>query len=81
MDFREATDNLCSKINHQDLAKAMGVSVQTVRQARLSNENDAQRTPPAEWRGALIRLAEERVFYYRRLIDQLRTVKDPEAGI
>ncbi len=79
MNFREATDKLCSKIDHQDLARAMGVSVQTVRQARLADENDAQRTPPAEWRGSLIRLAEERVFYYRRLIDQLRTVIDEET--
>jgi phage/plasmid primase-like uncharacterized protein len=37
MDFQEATDKLCAKLEHADLARALGASVQAVRQARLSN--------------------------------------------
>lgn len=73
MDFRQATDELCAKMDHEDLAKALGVSVQTVRQARLAPQTGAHRSPPGDWQDALIRLAEERVWHYRRLIQKLRT--------
>jgi hypothetical protein len=73
MDFREATDSLCERIDHEDVARALGVSVQTIRQARLRPDADAHRTPPSEWKSRLIRLAEERVWHYRRLIDRLRS--------
>lgn len=72
MDFREATDDLCEGIPHEALAKALGVSVATVRQARLKVEAKAHRDPPREWQYTLIRLAEERVWHYRKLIEQLR---------
>jgi hypothetical protein len=72
MDFRQATDGLCEKIDHDDVAKALGVSVQTVRQARLGASTKAHRQPPREWRDALIRLAEERVWHYRKLIEEIR---------
>ena len=72
MDFREATDDLCEGISHEALAKALGVSVATVRQARLGAAAKAHRGPPREWQYALIRLAEERVWHYRNLIEQLR---------
>jgi hypothetical protein len=73
MDFREATDGLCAKVDHDDIAKAMGVSVQTVRQARLTDKAKAHREPPREWRDAVIRLAEQRVWHYRRLIEEIRS--------
>jgi hypothetical protein len=72
MDFREATDGLCARIDHDDIAKALGVSVQTVRQARLTEETKAHREPPRDWRDALVRLAEERVWHYRKLIEDVR---------
>jgi hypothetical protein len=72
MTFREAVDALCTPLNHQDVAKALGVSVQTVRQARLSEASDAFRAPPKNWKTALIRLAETRMSYYRRLIEKLK---------
>ena len=72
MDFRQATDSLCERVDHEDVARALGVSVQTIRQARLRSEAEAHRAPPVDWQGRLIRLAEERVWHYRRLIDQLR---------
>jgi hypothetical protein len=75
MDFREAVDGVCERLDHDDVAKALGVSVQSVRQARLNPKAQAHRSPPNEWRYALIRLAEERVWYYRKLISQLRETK------
>ena len=72
VDFREATDGLCERIDHDDIAKALGVSVQTVRQARLGSSTKARREPPREWRDAVIRLAEERVWHYRKLIEEIR---------
>jgi hypothetical protein len=35
MNFREALDSLCEKVGHEDVAHALGVSVQAIRQARL----------------------------------------------
>lgn len=72
MDFREATDDLCARIDHDDIAKALGVSVQTIRQARMNGSAKAHREPPREWRDIVIRLAEERVWHYRKLIDEIR---------
>ncbi len=72
MNFREATDSLCDKIDHDDVAQALGVSVQTVRQARLSEESSARRAAPEQWEHAVIRLAEKRVWHYRKLIERLR---------
>ena len=72
MNFREATDDLCAKVDHHALADALGVSVQTVRQARLEGDHEGRRTPPREWEHAVIRLAEKRVWHYRKLIERLR---------
>ena len=59
--------------NHQDVAKALGVSVQTVRQARLKEDSDGFRAAPRNWERAVIRLAEARVLHYRKLIEKLKT--------
>ncbi len=72
MDFKEATDGLFDRVDHEDLAEFLGVSVATVRQARLQPEAKAHRSPPVEWRDAVIRLAEARVWHYRSLIETLR---------
>jgi hypothetical protein len=71
MNFSEAVDVLCKPLNHQHVAKALGVSVQTVRQARLSEDSRAFRPPPKNWKKAIIRLAEARVVHYRKLVEQL----------
>lgn len=76
MDFKSALDGLCVKVDHGDVAKALGVSVQTVRQARLDPTGKAHRNPPPDWNSALIRLAEERVWHYRELIEKLREHAD-----
>jgi len=71
MDFRKATDELCARIDHDDIAEALGVSIQTVRQARMAANVPAHRSPPDQWEKALIRLAEKRLSHYRKLIDRL----------
>jgi hypothetical protein len=88
MDFREATENLCAGVSHEDLAKTLGVSVATVRQARLRQDAKAHRNPPVDWRDAVIKLAESRARRYARLAENLRNedrqaaecVAPPETG-
>jgi hypothetical protein len=76
MDFRQATNELFAKVDHEDLARALGVSVASIRQARLREDANAHRSPPGEWRNAVIRLAEEKADRYRRLVDELRAGDD-----
>lgn len=72
MDFKEATDGLFDRIDHAELAQALGVSVASIRQARLDSKAKAFRAPPGGWERAAIRLAEARLMHYRRLIERLR---------
>jgi hypothetical protein len=72
MDFNEAVDAVCASFDHEDVAHALGVSVQTVRQARLKRDAIARRKPPADWQHAIIRLAERRMMRDRKLIEDLR---------
>jgi hypothetical protein len=78
MDFRKATDELCARIDHDDIAGALGVSIQTVRQARMAPDVPAHRSPPDQWEKVLIRLAEERLSHYRKLIDRLNVARVAE---
>jgi hypothetical protein len=71
MDFREATESLCAGVSHQELAQALGVSIATVRQARLRLDAKAHRSPPENWKAAIRRLAEKRLAQYRRLLESL----------
>jgi len=77
MKFKEATDELFSRIAHEDLADALGISVASVRQSRLDSSANAHRAPPRGWRDAVIKLAELRLRRYRHLIDQLEKEADP----
>jgi hypothetical protein len=72
MTFKKATDRLFSRIDHEDLAKALKVSVASIRQARLSPDALAHRSPPPDWENAVLRLAEERVWHFRKLIEEIR---------
>jgi hypothetical protein len=72
MDFKKATDELFDPVTHDDLAKALGVSVATIRQARLDPAAKARRSPPGNWRDAAIRLAEQRALHYGSLAKRLR---------
>jgi hypothetical protein len=71
MDFREALDALCERIDHDDVAKALGVSIQTIRQARMKSGAIAHRSPPEDWKRAVIRLAKRRASQIQRLIERL----------
>jgi len=72
MKFKEATDGLFDRVGHADLAEAMGISVASIRQARLDPTAKAYREPPPNWEDTVIRLAEKRVWHYRQLIEQVR---------
>lgn len=72
MDFKEATESLCSSVSHEELAAALGVSIATVRQARLRTDAKAHRSPPANWESAVIELAQRRVEVFRHLIDAVQ---------
>jgi hypothetical protein len=72
MTFKKATDRLFSRVDHEDLAKALKVSVASIRQARLSPDALARRSPPPDWETAVLRLAEERVLLFRKLIEEIR---------
>ncbi|MBW3631053.1 MAG: hypothetical protein KY464_17410, partial [Gemmatimonadetes bacterium] len=48
------------------------VEPNTIARARLDPSSPAYRTPPANWRDIVIRLAEERIRRMRRLVKELR---------
>jgi hypothetical protein len=73
MDFREATDALFQRIDQEKLAQKLGVSIASIRQARLRPDAAAHRAPPANWKDAVIKLAEEQSRLYRELLDRLKT--------
>lgn len=72
MDFREATDALFQRIDQEKLAQQLGVSIASIRQARLRPDAAAHRSPPSNWKEAVIKLAEEQERLYRELLDRLR---------
>jgi hypothetical protein len=71
MTFREAIDRLGERVTHEQAAAALGVSVASVRQYRLSPQAAAHRTAPAGWRKVLARLARERGRELRTLAEEL----------
>ena len=75
MNFKKATDELFATISHDDLARALGVSVATIRQARLAQEAKASRSPPPGWEKAALKLAEARAKHYERLVGRLRAIQ------
>ncbi|HEY0022962.1 MAG TPA: hypothetical protein VGB24_08630 [Longimicrobium sp.] len=60
MDFKAATDRVGGCITHAEIAEAAGVSIQTIRQARMDPSSSSYRNPPAGWQAVLARLARER---------------------
>ncbi|MES1180007.1 MAG: hypothetical protein ABUL43_02305 [Hyphomicrobium sp.] len=74
MDFKKATDVLCNEVAHADLAGELGVSIATVRQARLSADAKAKRSAPVGWEAGVAKLAEARARRLLRLAEKLRTL-------
>jgi hypothetical protein len=72
MNFKDATDGLFDRISHDELAEALGVSVASIRQARLPEGANASRKPPPGWEDQIIRLSERRIMHYRQLIERVR---------
>lgn len=72
MEFKEASSRLTDGNTLADIAAETGMSEATVRRARLEPSSPAYRSPPPNWREAIIRLAEQRIESLRALIDALR---------
>jgi hypothetical protein len=60
MDFKTATDRVAGCISHAEIAQACGVSIQTIRQARMDPGSASYRNPPSNWKAVLAQLARER---------------------
>jgi hypothetical protein len=71
MDFRKATDELLVVVSHAELAEALGVSIATVRQARLDPAAKASRNAPDGWEAVVRRLAEKKAQHFRKLAERL----------
>lgn len=72
MDFKKVTDDLFVRIDHDDLAKALGVSVASIRQARLRTDAKAHRGAPPGWEKAILRLAEKQAIHFQRLVTTMK---------
>ncbi len=72
-DFRKATDELLANITHEELAKVLGCSVATLRQARLAEAAKAHRKQPEGWEKAVAKLAENRSAALSKLADRLKS--------
>ena len=72
MDFKKATDELTKTVTADEIAEATGHSRATISRARLDPSMSAYRSPPPNWREAVIRLAEERIARLRQLVAELR---------
>lgn len=73
MTFKDATDELFYSVDHATLARVLGVSVSTIRQARLDPSAKSHRAPPRDWPFAVIRLAEQAIMRNRQLIEAVRS--------
>lgn len=81
MNFQKATDALLSSITLQDLAGDMGVSVQSLRQARAAENSTAYRSPPEGWERAVRDLANERIGRFRTLVAHMeREIRKASRG-
>jgi hypothetical protein len=72
MNFKDATDGLFDRISHDVLAGTLGISVSSIRQARLPETAKSYRQPPTGWQFAVIRLAEQQIMKQRALIESVR---------
>jgi hypothetical protein len=72
MNFRKATDALLESVTLEDLASALGVSTQAVRQARAAEGTTSYRQPPPGWEGGVRSLAAQRA---KRLVSLAKGLK------
>lgn len=67
MDFREAMDAV--GVSATELGEELGVSPQSIYQARLEPGNPGRRPPPKGWEKVLARLARERCPELKRVAE------------
>jgi len=60
VDFKAATDRMTGQVTHADLAGELGVSLPSIRQARLGSDAEGYRSPPPGWQSAVASLARKR---------------------
>lgn len=80
MDFKSATDRLCQGVSHDDLASALGVSVATIRQARLEPSAKAHRNPPADWARGIKEIAASQLRNLETLLGELEIALKTEPA-
>jgi hypothetical protein len=80
MNFKEATDGLFDRISHEELAEALGVSVASIRQARLNPRAKAFREPPQNWERSVLLLAERKRQHFQKLIERLEKRNSTKRG-
>ena len=71
MNFKQATDALLEAITLDDLAALLGISVQSVRQARAAKDSSAHRPPPVGWEAAVRKLAIRKQEYFKKLAENV----------
>ncbi|HEX6368568.1 MAG TPA: hypothetical protein VF006_06540 [Longimicrobium sp.] len=71
MDFKTATDQVAGCITHVEIAEAAGVSIQSIRQARMDPGSPSYRNPPAGWQEVLASLARQRSRELAAFADQI----------
>ncbi|HEX6040663.1 hypothetical protein [Longimicrobium sp.] len=69
-------------MTHEQAARALGVSVASVRQYRLPPEANAHRSAPSGWADVLAELARKRSYELKDLADELeRKALDLKRGV
>lgn len=76
--FRAATDILLQGVSQAELARELGVSIASIRQARLGENAKAHRPPPPDWQQGVIKLAARQVRRLQRLIADLGADRQAE---
>jgi hypothetical protein len=76
MDFKAATDILFAHARQEELAEELGISIASIRQARLRADAKGYRTPPVGWEKAVVKLAEQHSKELAGLANKLRNAKE-----
>lgn len=71
MDFMAATEALFERVKIEDLATELGCSPNSVKQARMAEDNRAHRSPPPGWEAAAAKLAKRKADHFRKLAERL----------
>lgn len=81
MEFSHASTRLTACHTHEDIAGAVGVSRQSVRQARLDASLTGFRPAPEGWESAIASLARLRALDLLQLADELQPTSKRPLGV